>query len=1451
MADTWIISGWSTAERAAAVEEKCGEDSGDPFVAMLNDSGDRWAHSVNHNHYFILDLGEVKSLTQVRARTSVIRVPKDMHFKIQTHPDWKGNTAPGYSDGTWTEVVSEADNWDMSNDDTWYTKSFSATEGRYILWETDETSHSTNYLRWGELAPGFDVYGDTAASSENDLVGSATGTGSATGSLSLTKELNGSATGIGSGSGALAGIAKVRMNITAKRWTSNNQWPPYDNNGKYCWFESFESSTDNGFDNPDWTVSGTTVNANYTSKKKYGSQCLKIGEDLSSQSYVQTQDFSVDNSWKTVYIRFYIYIDNWSVLNTDQNVWACRLGGTNIVRFRAMSSDDGDVRSSMWVGTTSCGWDNADWTMSSGTWHRFDVLFDTVNDTAKIWCDGVLKHSVTTLCGTSSVHNQPLEYLRFYGLIASSTCNVYVDSILLREASQYDGVIADVNPLTFLTDGADSTGFYADQDDLDNFWSFESITHNKTPKGVRVYARLKQYSTSRYDIDICSMSSTGTKKTTRFNASSSWQNVYGQWHYNRFNSPPTNWTWADIDAFIGGVYTRSDYTLESTRGGWISDLYAEVFVGDSGDAWLTHGPYFGGCGEGEIRCYVKVNEATDVKLRYGTNEQYVKNGSGGDTTETSAASVTSDTDYSNIFTITGLSDNTTYYFDVLVKQSTGNFMSTYQFEGGENSLHWSDLPRCKTIRPTSSTSANFTWCAGGDLHKTAIHYKIFGSIANENPEFFFDLGDQYGIGHADEIWEIREEAYNRRTFDVDGLYYVKNVSSKMPVFRIWSDHDHMANNSSKIGDGDYRDIPDYYKTYNSIKVFKETQPLPDLTSYDNLECVVVSGGADYFTTSTTLPTTGYEGIYPGNMVHNKTDGSWGEVLKVEDLGGGSYKLTICENLQDGGSNTFDANDSIEIARSGIWFVQPFANMDLIVFDARYRRYPNGTPGGCKLDGVMYGRLQNEHYKDLDGDGTKDQLISQTGTTTTKIYHNFTNITSYVVKWDMVKNISRAQYAFYYDGDVGVLSQGDSVTWTGGGVGKVVHNDTGINMMILTVTANASGLTNNVQVQKDGSNYVYIDETNTDVWQMGIGRYGTNTIMTSANQCSIVKSVTNSTGSNDGTIELEWAIPDTEVGDVFEIYEAGGSDHGSDAANRNAGHVQRTFIEAALRDSSADWRVLVSETPLLHIEASDQDKWADYDGLCLWDHAEDIGDWVSDSGHYCRGGFTTKPGAVYGRPDSEVFTVLVEVDSLVNLTSDYEWYYDSTNKRVYVNGTTTANSRVIIYHPSFWERCSIRRYMTEKYENLNAIWLSADRHWACLDDGKTNPDDNPWPHIGAGPLHVDGNMAQESSHQWRVNGKHSYYHYGHGTLVNPDGTGARIGGYAKFVMSNTSNDINVAIKERTGNAAINSNGDFYYDSDDVDWLGDLEMDILFVNRIVDETFDDTTDYDQDYWVEVVN
>jgi len=145
-ADDWL--GISSAE----YDSHCGEDAGRTLADAL-DGTDRWDHTVNEIHWFILDLGQTYTIKKVRARSGGLDDPIDVNVYV--------------SDSTlsWgSPVATNVSVW-QDNEQIWQEVDTVDKNGRYIRLVIYDTEDSGQDLDFGDLTAVtiFDAYGDVAA----------------------------------------------------------------------------------------------------------------------------------------------------------------------------------------------------------------------------------------------------------------------------------------------------------------------------------------------------------------------------------------------------------------------------------------------------------------------------------------------------------------------------------------------------------------------------------------------------------------------------------------------------------------------------------------------------------------------------------------------------------------------------------------------------------------------------------------------------------------------------------------------------------------------------------------------------------------------------------------------------------------------------------------------------------------------------------------------------------------------------------------------------------------------------------------------------------------------------------------------------------------------------------------------------------------------------------------
>jgi parallel beta-helix repeat protein len=151
-----------------------------------------WTCDTNHDHWFILDLGENYTIKKFRGRSMTAKDPTDVDIYISCdNSSWSSAVASDIS--TWQDTSSwqEVDSTDKN--------------GRYIKVVIEVTEHPVDYIEWGSsFGPPymtiFDVYGDIAtnfsgysqdgyiyatSSSYDTVFNASTGTVDSTGNINI------------------------------------------------------------------------------------------------------------------------------------------------------------------------------------------------------------------------------------------------------------------------------------------------------------------------------------------------------------------------------------------------------------------------------------------------------------------------------------------------------------------------------------------------------------------------------------------------------------------------------------------------------------------------------------------------------------------------------------------------------------------------------------------------------------------------------------------------------------------------------------------------------------------------------------------------------------------------------------------------------------------------------------------------------------------------------------------------------------------------------------------------------------------------------------------------------------------------------------------------------------------------------------------------------------------
>lgn len=139
-------------------DSHCGDDGSETIEEAL-DGTDAWTHEVDEDHWFILDLGETYTITEIRGRSNSNDDPTLVDVYVSD------------SKVSWgTAVAIDISIWQDTND--WQEVDSTDKDGRYVKVVITDTEDPSRDIRWGPPVSGFkifDVYGEVAAGGENYL----------------------------------------------------------------------------------------------------------------------------------------------------------------------------------------------------------------------------------------------------------------------------------------------------------------------------------------------------------------------------------------------------------------------------------------------------------------------------------------------------------------------------------------------------------------------------------------------------------------------------------------------------------------------------------------------------------------------------------------------------------------------------------------------------------------------------------------------------------------------------------------------------------------------------------------------------------------------------------------------------------------------------------------------------------------------------------------------------------------------------------------------------------------------------------------------------------------------------------------------------------------------------------------------------------------------------------
>jgi hypothetical protein len=307
----------------------------------------------------------------------------------------------------------------------------------------------------------------------------------------------------------------------------------------------------------------------------------------------------------------------------------------------------------------------------------------------------------------------------------------------------------------------------------------------------------------------------------------------------------------------------------------------------------------------------------------------------------------------------------------------------------------------------------------------------------------------------------------------------------------------------------------------------------------------------------TFPTESIYGIYPGMVVYHghAEDMETNPAMACVSSNSGTV-VTLDQALRCNGESFATGHTSYfrikreVLARTFFMGKVQFWIIDIRNKGDRQQIDGRGLPGADWLDGTR--EWVNPKISGTASSTVSNQLAYSTG-----------GFSAVVVDGDVVVN--KDVFRITTCSASGTLVADDSVTWqSGSGEGVVLENP----------GTNVHGQDEIYIRRTAGPDPDYGDEI-TD------GSDSVTVWGDIRNEAAVVKVNGNHT---DTALELEtyWGSGTGKdlfaSGDDFEVYESGGSSHGSRLANEKAGHIQREWLVNGINDSEAAWKIIVCETP---------------------------------------------------------------------------------------------------------------------------------------------------------------------------------------------------------------------------------------------------------------------------------
>jgi phosphodiesterase/alkaline phosphatase D-like protein len=701
-----------------------------------------------------------------------------------------------------------------------------------------------------------------------------------------------------------------------------------------------------------------------------GTECLNLIIGTNQNSTI-TDNATTGNktTWCT---RFWFKVDSFSIASYSSGDYAIFLrvrNSANNATFNFVIQYSGSTPQFVMSYYSGSVLYSSGYSYTPNTWYRIEMKYSTSG--AGSWAFDVFNIAGTNVFSTGGAsltsprtpNNFRVGYLT--GTAKNLTCNVKYDQMVCDDTTNPIGAdtdhsftISNIYPTSdYLVTWSHSTGTtnYERVDDTDDSESPDEYVYyggsgsvykdlyglpaqvGSLGKilGVRLKVRAKRW-TGTYDKAYLTLliKIGGVEYDPEPTVVGLWtddyKNLTYEWDFDQKNpNSGLPWTWADIENLKIGFSIQGD-----EQGVYVTRCYLEVIHGSYKHRRAVCCPVFGGVTNNQIKVFTKAArppfetdyETAYIRVRYDTNSSNLSSFGG---TPTSSVQLKINNDWTNIFTISSLSANTKYFFDVDVSYDGSTWQSMH------DDFAMSYYPECYTA-PTPNSDFVYNYAVYSDNHSIdsgdTIPYMMAAS-----PRFILGLGDfvDYdGLPHYP-FDIVRARKLMKQMYSVADEF-VQTVLHKVPLMRMWDDHDYVENNGNKHAVAADRT--------DTMKVWQEYTPCHDYPSEGKITGTTTSTVANKLVDSG--KSFSLDNVHAqangGSWVRNTTDNTWALVTSV-DLG---TQLALTSDI-------FTSGETYEIY-NGIFHKFTYGNVEFFLPDLRWMRDTDGINHGDMMDGTVDG-----------------------------------------------------------------------------------------------------------------------------------------------------------------------------------------------------------------------------------------------------------------------------------------------------------------------------------------------------------------------------------------------------------------------------------------------------------------------------------------------------------------